>query len=48
MFGLGGGLSGFAISGARPPLYDWGSSAKYLILLETYGNLGPSGFNVEY
>lgn len=41
MFGLGGGLSGFAISGARPPLYDWGSTQVF-DTAGAYGNLGPS------
>lgn len=50
MFGLGGGLSGFAISGARPPLYDWGSSAQVFDTAGAYGNLGPSAsqLNTEY
>lgn len=50
MFGLGGGLSGFAISGARPPLYDWGSSTQVFDTAGAYGNLGPSAsmLNSEY
>ncbi len=50
MFGLGGGLSGFAISGARPPLYDWGSSTQVFDTAGAYGNLGPSAsmLNAEY
>ena len=47
MFGLGGGLSGFAISGARPPLYDWGSSTQVFDTAGAYGNLGPSASQLD-
>ena len=42
MFGLGGGLSGFAVSSGKPPLYEWTSGTQVFDTAGAYGNLGPS------
>jgi hypothetical protein len=49
MFGLGGGLSGFAVSAGVPPLYQWGGTQTFTTS-GAYGNLGPSTsqMNTQY